>query len=112
MKRIIVLFIALVMLMIVARGCGGTIDRINPFVKTDDYYVLLKEDGKQLSKSQWEYTLTGYNKDGKKQEFVLLTLRHLRKGIYLKVAAKGENGKSFIEVKENEVPQKALEKIK
>ncbi|GGE67828.1 YxeA family protein [Priestia taiwanensis] len=112
MKRILGLFAVLMMFVIVTSGCGQMMDRVNPFIDMDEYYVLLKEDGKKLDEKQWEYELTGYNKDGDKQEFVLLTSRDLRKDAYLKVFVKGRNGKSFVEVQENEVPEKALAIIK
>ncbi|HHT7155353.1 hypothetical protein BK718_15440 [Bacillus thuringiensis serovar andalousiensis] len=98
---------------------GGVMaDRISPLVKTDDYYTVVKTDGKHLGKDSiregsesYEHKFTGYNEDGKEQDITINVTKELRHDAYLKVIAKGSNGKTWMEVQPNEIPAAAKVKL-
>ncbi|KEK23042.1 YxeA family protein [Bacillus gaemokensis] len=97
---------------------GVMIDRLNPLVKTDTYYTVVKTDGTHLGKDSmkkdsesYEYHFKGYNDKGKEQDIIINVTKNLRQGAYLEVAAKGQNGKSWGEVQPNEIPDVAKAKL-
>lgn len=97
---------------------GVRIDRINPLVKIDDYYTVVKNDGKHLGKDpilkdseSYEYEFLGYNSDGKGQNITINVTKKPRHDTYLKITAKGANGKYWIEVQPNEIPNAAKSKL-
>ncbi|MFT4497680.1 YxeA family protein [Bacillus cereus] len=116
-------FIIITALFIVGLGAfllkgGAMVDRINPLVEMDDYYTVVKTDGEHLGqdsvrtdKESYEYKFKGYNSDGKEQDITITVTKKLRHDAYLKVTAKGENGKSWIEVQANEIPAPAKTKL-
>ncbi|MEJ9256052.1 YxeA family protein [Bacillus wiedmannii] len=116
-------FIIIAALFVVGLGAflfkgGATVDKFNPLVKKDDYYTVVKSDGKHLGKDpirenseSYEYNLKGYNKDGKEQDITITVTKNLRHDAYLKVTAKGANGKSWMEVQPNEIPASAKTKL-
>lgn len=89
----------------------------------DAYYVQVTTDGKQVTLKDdngqefldYEYQLTGYDKNGKNKElsFRANKERPLRKNAYLKVTynSKKEGVTQWEEVAEKDVPQKALTKL-
>ncbi|MCH1626430.1 YxeA family protein [Ferdinandcohnia quinoae] len=115
--------IAVVILILVGIGAflikgGVIIDRINPFVKVDEYYTIVDTKGKHLgkdsirkNKESYEYQFIGYNVEGKKQEVTIKVTKDLRIGAYLKITAKGQNGKSWTEVQPDEIPEKVKKKL-
>ena len=97
---------------------GVMIDRINPLVKMDYYYTVVKTDGKHLDKDSllegsetYEHKFTGYNEDGEEQDITINVTKKLRHDAYLKVTAKGTNGKSWVEVQPHEIPEAAKAKL-
>lgn len=116
-------FIIIIALFVTATGAfllkgGVMVDRLNPLVKMDDYYTVVKEDGKHLGKDnirenseKYEHNFTGYNTDGKKQDITIHVTKDLRQGAYLKVTAKGQNGKSWMEVQPEEIPAAAKKEL-
>lgn len=58
----------------------------------------------------YTYSLTGYDKRGKSQNFKLIESRQLRKGAYLDVRYDAKRGVlSWKEIRKSDVPKKALE---
>ena len=114
MKKIIVITVLLCIGMGAFLFKGGVmVDRLNPLVKIDDYYTVVKSDDKHSGKNSesFEYKFKGYNKDGKEQDITIEVSKKLRQGAYLKVISKGENGKSWAEVQPNDIPNSAKSKL-
>lgn len=61
---------------------------------------------------QYEYTLNSYNKEGRKKEIKFKTSRELREKAYLKLEVRTFGVHSWEEVAENELPEKAQQKLK
>ena len=85
----------------------------------DSYYVQIQDSGKKIeSKSDngkiytdYEYTMKGFNEDGKEKTFTFTAQKNLRKQAYLQVYLKGDEVKSYQEVQANELPEKAKQKL-
>lgn len=93
-------------------------DRINPFLEIEEYYTTVDAEGKYLGKDSiredkdsYQYEFTAYNASGKKQPITIKVTKQLREGAFLQILAKGQNGKSWMEVQENEIPEKTKEKL-
>lgn len=85
----------------------------------NDYYVLIQNNGKKVEGLKtpeggevWnrEYNLIAYNEEGEGKEVSFLGYKNLRKGAYLKLSV-GSGVNRYEEVKENEVPSKAKDKL-
>ncbi len=119
MKKVISLFIILVVGAGVFLISGSmTADRINPFISTDEYYTVVKEDGKYLGKDKvrpeddcYEYKFIGYNNEGKEQKIIINAPKNLRHDAYLLIYAKGKNGKYYEEVQKDQIPMAVKEKL-
>lgn len=119
MKKVISLFIILVVGAGVFLISGSmTADRINPFISTDEYYTVVKEDGKYLGKDKvrpeddcYEYKFIGYNNEGKEQKIIINAPKNLRHDAYLLIYAKGKNGKYYEEVQKDQIPMVVKEKL-
>lgn len=119
MKKVISLFIILVVGAGVFLISGSmTADRINPFISTDEYYTVVKEDGKYLGKDKvrpeddcYEYKFIGYNNEGKEQKIIINAPKNLRHDVYLLIYAKGKNGKYYEEVQKDQIPMAVKEKL-
>ena len=74
-----------------------------------EYYVKTSSGDKKGK--DYLYTFEGYDEDGNQQTVKKLVDHELKQGRYLKIYAKGMQGKGWSEVAENEVPTKALQKI-
>ncbi|WP_454054136.1 YxeA family protein [Clostridium sp. Marseille-Q7071] len=119
MKKIIITFIFLVI------GVGAFFmsnselaDRMNPFLKRDTYYTVVKTDGKYLGKDKirkedecYQYEFIGYNGEGKEQKIIINAPKNLRHGAYLSVQSAGKSGKNYGEVQLNEIPEAAKAKL-
>ncbi len=57
------------------------------------------------------YTFKGYTEDGKLQVIKRMMNRELHTGAFIKIYAKGMQGKGWAEIPKESIPQKALEKI-
>lgn len=87
----------------------------------EQYYTQINVDGKKMEVRSdsgekfisYEYTLQGINKDGEEQTLTFTASKELRKeaflGVYVK---KGKEVSSYQEVKLDEIPDKAKEKLK
>lgn len=107
-----------IILLATGGDAGVMLDRLNPAVEMDDYYTKVTEDGEHLGKDKihkdeesYAYTFQAYNEAGDPQTIKLNALKNLKHDAYLKIIAKGKNGKSFEQVNPEEIPAQALEKL-
>ncbi|CAM4251365.1 YxeA family protein [Bacillus albus] len=95
---------------------GETIDRFNPLLKEKDVYVLTKGEAKPDPKHngrRYFYELNGVDKSGNENTIKLgVSKKELYSDSYLKAHVKGKYVYDFEKVQENEVPEKAKEKLK
>ncbi|HDR7735765.1 YxeA family protein [Bacillus thuringiensis] len=115
MKKYMALFSLLVVFASLLVGCD-----INRMGK-DEYYVQITMDGKEgVSKSmdgkvmgkEYEYTLSGFDKEGKEKELQFMAQKNLRKEAFLRVYHSEKKGvTAWEEVQEDELPKKAKEKL-
>ncbi|WMT38825.1 YxeA family protein [Paenibacillus sp. D2_2] len=88
-------------------------------IGADSYYVQIQDSGKEIEGksdsgeiyTHYEYTMTGFDKDGKEKAFTFTAQKDLRKQAYLQVYLKGDEVKSYQEVQANELPEKAKQKL-
>ncbi|HEF1898055.1 YxeA family protein [Bacillus cereus group sp. MYBK108-2] len=115
MKKYMALFSLLVVFASLLVGCD-----INRMGK-DEYYVQITTDGKEgVSKSmdgkvmgkEYEYTLPGFDKEGKEKELEFMAQKNLCKEAFLRVYHSEKKGvTAWEEVQEDELPKKAKEKL-
>ncbi|PGO32078.1 hypothetical protein CN984_08650 [Bacillus cereus] len=115
MKKYMALLSLLVVFASLLVGCD-----INRMGK-DEYYVQITMDGKEgISKSmdgkvmgkEYEYTLSGFDKEGKEKELEFMAQKNLRKEAFLRVYYSEKKGvTAWEEVQEDELPKKAKEKL-
>ncbi|GLY08828.1 YxeA family protein [Pseudobacillus badius] len=118
MKKIILSFIILAGFLI-----GGVV-----FLQTvninrlgaDNYFTQIKGEGKKLEEKadtgekfvRYEYELPAFDKNGKEKTVTFTSQKQLREQAYLKLYVKGSKGvTSYEEVKKEEMPEKAKEKL-
>ncbi|WP_249685532.1 YxeA family protein, partial [Bacillus velezensis] len=86
----------------------------------DEYYVRLAVDGKETyckdvngeKFKDYEYKLTGFDKDGKEKELEFTAQKNLRKEAFLRVYNSDKKGvTAWEEVKKDELPAKVKEKL-
>ncbi|MGE8202941.1 YxeA family protein [Heyndrickxia sp. NPDC080065] len=87
----------------------------------DNYYVQIKGTGEKIEDKSdngeiyvsYKYTLPAYDKNGNEKKFTFTSLKQLREDAYLNLFVKDKKGvTSYQEVKLNEIPDKAKEKLK
>ncbi|PEV95829.1 hypothetical protein CN428_28500 [Bacillus cereus] len=115
MKKYMALLSLLVVFASLLVGCD-----INRMGK-DEYYVQITMDGKEgVSKSmdgkvmgkEYEYTLSGFDKEGKEKELEFMAQKNLRKEAFLRLYHSEKKGvTAWEEVQEDELPKKAKEKL-
>lgn len=115
MKKYMALFSLLVVFASLLVGCD-----INRMGK-DEYYVQITMDGKEgVSKSmdgkvmgkEYEYTLSGFDKEGKEKELEFFAQKNLRKEAFIRVYHSDKKGvTAWEEVQEDELPKKVKEKL-
>ncbi|MGE6377786.1 YxeA family protein [Peribacillus muralis] len=90
-------------------------------MNADHYYVQITEDGTQHDTklgdgsvmTSYSYRLKAANADGETEALEFTAQKNLRKDAYLKVYVKDEDEvSSYDEVKFEEIPKKAQEKLK
>ncbi|MFC7392123.1 YxeA family protein [Scopulibacillus cellulosilyticus] len=94
-----------------SEGLEATVDNINAKVKAKDVFAAVTRQGEKMRGDQYRYRFDGYDKNGKRQKITVVTNKKLRKGIYLKIYTKGNEGKGWYKVKESKIPKKALQKL-
>lgn len=85
-------------------------DHINPFIPKEVVYVQINEEPVPDSQ-RYEYTLTGYTEDGKKEEITFTSGKVLKENAYLKVVIKGSFVEEWEEIQVEELPERVLEKF-
>ncbi|MES5952280.1 hypothetical protein CN907_10785 [Bacillus anthracis] len=114
MKKYIALFSILVVFASLLVGCD-----INRMGK-DEYYVQITVDGKEYNGktdngetyTDYQYKLTGFDKDGKEKELEFKAQKNLRKEAFLRVYNSDKKGvTAWEEVKKDELPAKVKEKL-
>lgn len=78
------------------------------YAKVDDSRMRELSPGDDM---KYEYTLDGYNKGGKKRELTFKTSRELKVGAYISLEVLFSGVHAWEEVKYEDLPQKAQEKI-
>ncbi|MCP1126183.1 YxeA family protein [Bacillus sp. 3103sda1] len=91
-------------------GVQAFVDNFFSGKEVKDYYAVTNQAERKGNK--YLYTFTAYDRDGNEQVVKKMINRELCQGVYLKVYAKGSQGKGWAELRENEVPTKVLEKLK
>ncbi|WP_285768769.1 YxeA family protein [Peribacillus sp. SI8-4] len=90
-------------------------------MNADHYYVQITEDGTKHEQkvedgslmTSYSYRLDGTNAEGKTKPLEFTAQKNLRKDAYLKVYVKDEDKvSSYDEVKFEEIPKKAQDKLK
>ncbi|TKI56775.1 YxeA family protein [Brevibacillus antibioticus] len=86
----------------------------------DEYYVQINKEGKKNEVTldsgekfvSYDYTLQAYNANGEEKTLSFMAMKELRKDAYLCVFVKEEKRvTSYQEVKVDELPDKAKEKL-
>ncbi|MHA4412497.1 YxeA family protein [Bacillus cereus] len=119
MKKIIVGTVAVITIGLGALFSSGVpeIDRMNPFLKEKDVYVLFKgnEDSDPANGGKKHiYKLNGVDASGEEKAIKVMMdpPQYLQKNDYLKVLTKGKSAMRVESVKEEAIPEKAKEKLK
>ncbi|MCU4991516.1 YxeA family protein [Bacillus cereus] len=118
MKKIIIGTVAVITIGLGVLICNknGDLDRFNPFEQEKDVYVLSKTDGTpdaSHSGRKYKYLLNGVDASGKENEIKVTTdtKDSLGKNQYFKVSVKGQYVFKYEEVQDQDVPEKAKEKL-
>ncbi|WP_136604042.1 YxeA family protein [Paenibacillus dokdonensis] len=84
----------------------------------DQYYVQIQDGKKMEDKTNdgkkyiyYEYTLEGFDKNGKEKTVTFTANKELRKEAYLSVYMKGDKAGSYQEVQTSELPDQAKQKL-
>ncbi|KRG15744.1 uncharacterized protein (TIGR01655 family) [Lederbergia galactosidilyticus] len=111
MKKAILFFTVTLLFSTILTGCGIDLNRLG----AEKYYVQVKGDGDKKDDGRqdiYDYTLTGFNEDGEEATLEFFALKELRKDAYLILYYKDKKGvTSYQEVNEEDIPEKALEKL-
>ncbi|MFC5450879.1 YxeA family protein [Paenibacillus aestuarii] len=113
----------IITLTILAVFVGGFFMLIKNFnvnrIGADPYYVQVQEGKKVQVRTSggdmvdsYLYHTKAYDKNGSEKTVDFSAIKMLRKDAYLRVYTKGSGVSSYEEVKQDEVPSKALEKLK
>lgn len=114
MKKQLVTVFGLIAMITVLAGCNT--QKLQT-IGTDAYYVQIIDGGKEYETGydpRYEYTLTGYDKDGNSTELVFTAGRQLKENAYLKIyyKEKKEEVIYYEEVAKDDVPKEALSLLK
>lgn len=85
-------------------------DHINPFIPEEQVYVQINK-APVSNGPRYEYTLTGYNKDGEEREVTFSSGKVLKEQAYLKITAKGSFVEEWEEVQGIELPEKVKHRL-
>ncbi|MGM7683328.1 YxeA family protein [Cytobacillus sp. Hm23] len=84
-------------------------DQFNPFIREDPIFVQINEEGTPRSPGGYDYTLTGFTKDGEEKEITFYASGKLRQRVFLKIYAKGSYVETWEEVQPDMLPEKVKE---
>ncbi len=90
-------------------GVQAFVDNFFSNKEIKDYYAVINK-GEKID-DEYLYTLKGYTEDGKQQTIKKMVNRQLHSGDFIKIYAKGMQGKGWAEVSKDEIPEKALEQL-
>lgn len=112
--------IALAVVLIVLVGFVVFIQNVNlNRIGAEQYYVQINQDGKKIEDKSdsgqkyvsYEYTLEGFDSNGKEKVLSFTAGKELRKDAYLRIYVKGEGVSSYQEVQAAELPEGAKRKL-
>jgi len=112
--------IALAVVLIVLVGFVVFIQNVNlNRIGAQQYYVQINKDGKKIEDKSdsgqkyvsYEYTLEGFDSNGKEKVLSFKAGKELRKDAYLRIYVKGEGVSSYQEVQAAELPEGAKRKL-
>ncbi|MCY8757352.1 YxeA family protein [Bacillus haynesii] len=108
--------IAIAGVFILQKATGGLVPLADDFIqgqgKPEAYYLKAEDHAEKLNNGKCNYTLTGYDASGHKQQINAEADEKLRPGAFIKVWAYGTKAKSLTEVHEEEIPEGALAALK
>lgn len=113
-------FIATAVVLIVLVGFVVFIQNVNlNRIGAQQYYVQITQDGKEMEDKSdsgqkyvsYEYTLQGFDSNGKEKSLTFTAGKELRKDAYLRIYVKGDGVSSYQEVKASELPELAKQKL-
>ncbi|MEN1938080.1 YxeA family protein [Paenibacillus sp. 102] len=90
-------------------GVGAFVDNFFSNKEIQDYYAVIGKGEKK--DDEYLYTLKGYTQEGKQQIIKKMVNRQLHPGAFVKIYAKGMQGKGWAEIPKESIPEKALQKI-
>jgi len=95
---------------------SGLLTACNPqTIGSDEYYVQVQNDGEKFTEqnyTRYEYTLNGFDEDGKSKDMTFTANHELRKNAYLRIYYKKDEVITYEEVEKDEMPEKALQLLK
>lgn len=112
--------ISLTVVVIVLVGFVVFIQNVNlNRIGAQQYYVQINQDGKRIEDKSdsgqkyvsYEYTLKGFDSEGKEKVLNFTAGKELRKDAYLCVYVKGNDVSSYQEVQAGELSQQAKQKL-
>lgn len=118
-KMITVIIIVAVIILGLAFSLGYYFTNYN-HIGAEDYYVAIEKNGKPTTErdssgktlTDYEYTLTGYDENGKAKQLEFTAQKNLRVGAYLHIYyKKGKGVSSYEEVAKKELPKKAASQL-
>lgn len=84
-------------------------------IGAEQYYVQINQDGKRVEDSRkyvsYEYTLGGFDSNGKEKNLTFKAFKELRKEAYLRIYVQRGGVSSYQEVKVSELPELAKQKL-
>lgn len=113
-------FIAIAVVVIVLVGFVVFIQNVNlNRIGAEQYYVQINQDGKKIEDKSdsgqkyvsYEYTLEGFDSNGKEKSLTFTASKELRQDAYLRVYVKGNDVSSYQEVVATELPEQAKQKL-
>lgn len=112
--------VALAVVLIVLVGFVVFIQNVNlNRIGAEQYYVQINQDGKKIEEKSnsgekyvsYEYTLEGFDANGKEKRLTFRAFKELRKDAYLRLYVKGDGVSSYQEVQAAELPEGAKRKL-
>lgn len=112
--------VALAVVLIVLVGFVIFIQNVNlNRIGAEQYYVQINQDGKKIEEKSnsgekyvsYEYTLEGFDANGKEKRLTFRAFKELRKDAYLRLYVKGDGVSSYQEVQAAELPEGAKRKL-
>src|SRR5699024_12147032 len=87
-------------------------DRKPQTIGSDEYNVQVQNNGEKYTEenyTRYEYTLNGFDEDGKSKDMTFTANHELKKNAYLRIYYKKDEVITYEEVKKDDMPEKALQ---